>query len=65
MQLLSAMLLAAMQPTINQAQPFSNDFSLSFKGSFRKFVKNRKAAVGEPTPTITTETRPIPGMSLF
>src|SRR5262245_53231261 len=45
------MLLVAMPPTINQAQPFSNDFSLSFKGSFRKVVKNRKAAVGEPTPT--------------
>src|SRR5262245_5036010 len=46
MRALSAIVLAAMLAAITQAQAFSNDCSLSFKGSYRKAVKNRKAADG-------------------
>jgi len=46
MRLLSAIVLAAMLAATTQAQAFSNDCSLSFKGSYRKAVKNRKAADG-------------------
>src|SRR5262249_53816341 len=46
MRILSALVLAAMLAAITQAQAFSNDCSLSFKGSYRKAVKNRKAADG-------------------
>jgi len=44
MRILSALALAMAATT--QAQAFSNDCSLSFKGSYRKAVKNPKAADG-------------------
>jgi len=44
MRILSALELA--RATTTQAQAFSNDSSLSFKGSHRKTVKNRKESDG-------------------
>jgi hypothetical protein len=44
--ILSALALVAMLAAITQAQAFNNDCSLGFKGSYRKAVKNRKAADG-------------------
>src|SRR5215471_5398369 len=46
MQTLSAIVLVAILAAITQAQAFSNDCSLSFKGSYRKAVKLRKTADG-------------------
>ena len=46
MRILSALAPAMAMAAITQAQAFSNDCSLSFKGSYRKAVKNRKAADG-------------------
>jgi hypothetical protein len=46
MRILSALALATAMAAITQAQAFNNDCSFSFKGSYRKAVKNRKAADG-------------------
>src|SRR5262249_13959560 len=46
MRILSALALAMAMAAITQAQAFSDDCSFSFTGSYRKAVKNRKAADG-------------------
>ena len=46
MRIFSALAMAAILAAIAQAQAFSDDCLLSFKGSYRKAVKNRKAADG-------------------